>query len=118
MSKKMADEEIKNENESVENKQEADGNEQPVAEQTPEQKIAELNDKYLRLYAEFDNFRKRSMRERVEYLKAAGEDVFKDILPVVDDFERGIKAAENASDVKGVKEGVLLIYNKLQHILK
>jgi len=89
-----------------------------VNELTPEQKIAELNDKYLRLYAEFDNFRKRSMRERIDYLKFAGEEVFKDILPVVDDFERGLKAAENLTDVKAVNEGVQLVYNKLQNILK
>jgi len=92
--------------------------EEQVVEPSADQKIAELNDKYLRLFAEFDNFRKRSMRERVEYLKSAGEDVFKDILPVVDDFERGIKAAENVTDVKSVKEGIELIYNKLQHALK
>ena len=87
-------------------------------EPTAEQKIAELNDKYLRLYAEFDNFRKRSAKERVEYLKYAGEEVFKEILPVVDDFERGLKAAENLTEVKAINEGVQLVYNKLQHILK
>ncbi|HXB41158.1 MAG TPA: nucleotide exchange factor GrpE [Bacteroidia bacterium] len=115
----MADEEIKKENETVNPEQENEtANPEANTEQSPEQKIAELNDKYLRLYAEFDNFRKRSMRERVEYLKSAGEDVFKDILPVVDDFERGIKAAENGADAKSVQEGVLLIYNKLQNILK
>lgn len=119
MGKTMADEEIKNENETVNPEQENEtAKQEATTEQSTEQKIAELNDKYLRLYAEFDNFRKRSMRERVEYLKAAGEDVFKDIIPVVDDFERGIKAAENVTDVKSVKEGVLLIYNKFQNILK
>lgn len=99
--------------------EETTGKEEATSEQpTAEQKIAELNDKYLRLYAEFDNFRKRSTRERIDYLKFAGEEVFKDILPVVDDFERGLKAAENLTDVKAVNEGVLLVYNKLQHILK
>jgi molecular chaperone GrpE len=115
MDKDMVDEET------VNNKQEAeDGKEETVASEQPipEQKIAELNDKYLRLYAEFDNFRKRTMRERVEYLKYAGEEVFKEILPVVDDFERGLKAAESATDVAAVSEGVKLVYNKLTHILK
>lgn len=102
------------EQEKEKSEKEAAGNEQPTAEQ----KIAELNDKYLRLYAEFDNFRKRSMRERVEYLKFAGEEVFKDILPVVDDFERGLRASESLTDVKAVNEGVYLIYHKLQNILK
>ena len=119
------------EEETVENsKQSADGSEQETAnketaesakqelEPTAEQKIAELNDKYIRLYAEFDNFRKRSMRERADYLKYAGEEVFKEILPVVDDFERGLKAAESAADINAVTEGVKLIYNKLTSILK
>ncbi len=92
--------------------------EEVVAELTPEQKIAELNDKYLRLYAEFDNFRKRSMKERVEYLKFAGEEAYKAFLPVVDDFERGLKASESATDLKAVHEGVQLIYTKLNSILK
>ncbi|MGZ3865969.1 MAG: nucleotide exchange factor GrpE [Bacteroidia bacterium] len=105
------------EQETVSNEQKATSEEAKV-EPTAEQKIAELNDKYLRLYAEFDNFRKRSMRERADYLKYAGEEVFKDILPVVDDFERGLKAAETAADVKSVSEGVQLIYNKLTSILK
>jgi len=110
-----------------ENKPETLGNEKEAqsvkqeeikTEPTPEQRLAELNDKYLCLYAEFDNFRKRTARERVEYLKYAGEEVFKDILPVVDDFERGLKAAENLTDVKAVNEGVQLVYNKLVNILK
>jgi molecular chaperone GrpE len=122
MDKDMVEEETVNSQQETEGseqkteggKQDAVVNEQP----TPEQKIAELNDKYLRLYAEFDNFRKRTARERVEYLKYAGEEVFKEILPVVDDFERGLKAAENATDVAAVSEGVKLVYNKLTHILK
>ncbi len=83
-----------------------------------ETEIAALNDKYLRLYAEYDNFRKRSARERVDYMSTAGEDVLKTFLPVVDDFERGIKANENISDVKPINEGIQLIFNKLQNILK
>ena len=83
-----------------------------------EKQIADLNDKYLRLYAEYDNFRKRSARERIEYLSSAGEDVIKAFLPINDDFERGIKANENTTDVKAVNEGVQLIFNKLQNVLK
>lgn len=120
MSKDMVEEQetTNGEEKAVTNEQETTKSEEQKVEITPEQKIAELNDKYLRLYAEFDNFRKRSMRERVEYLKFAGEEIFKDILPVVDDFARGLKAAENLTDVKAVNEGVQLVYNKLQHILK
>ena len=112
MGKAMTDEQ------EVTNSEEQTVKSEEKTEPTAEQKIAELNDKYLRLYAEFDNFRKRSAKERVEYLKYAGEEVFKEILPVVDDFERGLKAAENLTEVKAINEGVQLVYNKLQHILK
>ena len=74
---------------------------------------AELNDKYLRLYSEYDNYRKRTMREKAEIIKTAGEDVFKAILPIIDDFERAMKANEKQEDVEPVKEGVKLIYSKL-----
>lgn len=83
-----------------------------------EKEIADLNDKYLRLYAEYDNFRKRSARERLEFMSTAGEDVLKSFLNVVDDFERGIKANETITDVKPINEGMLLIFNKMQNILK
>ena len=83
-----------------------------------EKEIADLNDKYLRLYAEYDNFRKRSARERLEYMSTAGEDVLKSFLPVVDDFERGIKANETITDVKPINEGIQLIFNKMNNILK
>lgn len=67
---------------------------------------------YLFLRAEFDNYRKRMMREREELLKNAAEKVLKGLLPVVDDFERGLKASENVDDVTSVREGMELIYNK------
>ena len=77
-------------------------------------KINELNDKYLPLYSEFDNYRKRTIKEKADVLKTANEDVLKAILPVIDDFERAIKANENVTDVNAIKEGVHLIYNKLK----
>lgn len=83
-----------------------------------EAKVAEANDKYLRLYSEFDNFRKRSIKEKADLIKSGGEDVFKAVLPVIDDFERAMKAAENATDVAAVSEGVHLIYNKFKTTLK
>lgn len=82
-----------------------------------EAKVAELNDKYLRLYSEFDNYRKRTAKERIDLSKTAGEDIFKSILPVIDDFERAIKSTKDTSDVKAVQEGVNLIYNKLKNTL-
>lgn len=73
---------------------------------------------YLFLMAEFDNFRKRTLREKSEIIKNAGEQVLKGILPIVDDFERGIQAAEKTDDISSVKEGMVLIYNKLKKFLE
>ncbi len=80
-------------------------------------KIDELNDRYLRLYSEFDNFRKRTAKEKIDLMKTAGEDVFKSLLPVIDDFERAVKSNADAKDVKAVNDGVNLIYNKLKSTL-
>jgi len=76
------------------------------------QKCAELNDKNLRLMAEFDNYRKRTLKERMDLVKTAGEKLLADMLPLVDDFERGLKAMETSQDVQAVKDGVDLIYSK------
>jgi len=73
----------------------------------------ELNDKYLRLYSDFENFRKRTSKERIDLIMNGGTDVFKLLLPIVDDFERARTNMETAKDVPSVKEGVELIYNKL-----
>lgn len=79
------------------------------------QQVAELNDKYLRLYSEFDNYRKRTIKEKSELIKTASEDVFKAILPVIDDLERAIKANETNNDPDSIKEGIILISNKMKH---
>lgn len=76
-------------------------------------KFDELNDKYLRLYSDFDNFRRRTAKERIDLMKSGGEDIFKLLLPVVDDFERAMKNMDSAQDVPSVKQGVELIYHKL-----
>ncbi len=81
-------------------------------------KLSEINDKYMRLSAEFDNYRKRTLKEKIEMMKTAGGQALSDMLPVVDDFERGLQAMENAADVSAVKEGVDLIYNKFIEFLK
>jgi len=83
-----------------------------------EQEIAQLNDKYLRLYSEFDNYRKRSLKERIELSKTASADVILTLLPVLDDFERALKVMEvSEGEVNAVVDGVELIYNKLKNIL-
>lgn len=76
-------------------------------------KVDELKDKYVRLFADFDNYKKRVARERLELIKDASKDVILNLLPVLDDFERAVKAAETATEVEPVKEGMLLIHNKL-----
>jgi molecular chaperone GrpE len=81
-----------------------------------EQKINELNDKYLRLYSEFDNYRKRTNKEKIDTIKTASEDVLKAILPILDDMERAIKANESLSDAQSIKEGLQLIFNKFKNI--
>ncbi len=83
-----------------------------------EAKYNEVNDKYLRLYSEFDNYRRRVTRERSELISGAGADMLKAMLPVVDDFERGLKNMEKATDVLALREGVELIYNKLKSTLQ
>jgi molecular chaperone GrpE len=79
--------------------------------------VGELKEKYLRLYSDFENFRKRTAKERIDLIKTASEDVLKDLIPVVDDFERAFKAAEKEADVQKIQEGNQLIFHKLVKIL-
>ncbi|MCK5028958.1 MAG: nucleotide exchange factor GrpE [Bacteroidales bacterium] len=87
-------------------------------EKTDKEIIAELNDKYLRLAAEYDNYRRRTLKEKMELSKSAGEDILVNILPVMDDFERGLGNIDQAKDINAVKEGIRLIYNKFDEFLK
>ncbi len=82
-----------------------------------EAKLAEMQDKYLRLSAEFDNYRKRTLREKMDISKYAGEDLLRKILPFMDDFERALKHMESSPDCDAVKEGIDLIYVKLSEFL-
>lgn len=79
---------------------------------------AELNDRFLRLYSEFDNYRKRVNGEKLELLSTASEKVIVNLLPVIDDFERAIAANEKSEDLESIKSGFNLIYNKLLQLLK
>ncbi len=89
-----------------------------VKELTLEEKFTELNDKHLRLHAEFENFKRRTAKERIELYKTAGEDVLITLLPILDDFERAIKAKTDAGEELKEEEGVLLIYNKIKSTLE
>lgn len=79
--------------------------------------VAEWQNKHLRLYAEFDNFKRRTSKERLELLQIAGKDVIVDLLPVLDDLERAQKSMETATDIEAVKEGVKLVHHKLKNTL-
>ena len=80
--------------------------------------LAELNDKYLRLFSEFDNYRKRTIKEKIELIKNASEDIIRDLLPVIDDFERALNSIEEFGITINTSEGIKLIFNKLMTILE
>ena len=79
-----------------------------------EAELTESRDKYLYMYSEFENYKRRVSRDRIEQSKLAGSDVFLTILPIIDDMERAIKSSENTTDVEAIKEGIKLIFSKLK----
>lgn len=85
---------------------------------SPEDQINELNDKYLRLYSEFDNYRKRTSKERLELFKTAGQDILTDLLPVLDDFDRAMQNMVSSDDAEAIQTGINLIYSKFKSILE
>ena len=132
MTKKQADNQIVEEKEGF-----AEGAENPAAESdananmaeeaeasadtvAEEPKVEEIDwkDKCLRLQAEFDNFRKRTLREKMALIESGGSDVWKAVLPVLDDMERAIAASEKSEDISALREGEKLIYNKFVDIMR
>ena len=99
------------------NKNQSNTNPDEVKEQTSDDKYNDLNNRFLRLYAEFENFRKRTNKERLDIINSANADLLKDLIPVIDDFERAITNNEGSEDVVAIKEGFSLIYNKYKGIL-
>ncbi|MFN8714546.1 MAG: nucleotide exchange factor GrpE [Bacteroidota bacterium] len=94
------------------------GTEEPANRVTElEQQVAMLNDKYLRLYSEFDNYRRRTVKENLELRKTAAEEVIKKLLPVLDDFDRAIRNNATSTDVAAVNEGIQLIAGKFHNVL-
>ena len=87
------------------------------AEEKLQQENAALNDKYIRLFAEFDNYKRRTQKERVELLQTAGKDVIVSLLSVLDDFDRANKAIETATDINPIREGITLVHSKLKNLL-
>lgn len=121
MSKKdiIEEQEINNEQETVqvEENQEVEA-EAVIEEPTPEEVLQAEKDKFLRLFAEFENYKKRTTRERIELFKTAGQEVMTSLLPVVDDFERALSHIEENKETEELRKGVLLIYQKLYNTLE
>jgi molecular chaperone GrpE len=106
-------EEIKSEEKCEEARQDAEDEQTLLKKQ-----LEDLSDKHLRLIAEYDNFRKRTLKEKMELSKSAGESILLNILPVIDDFDRARAHLGTASDLDAVKDGIDLIYNKFREFLK
>jgi molecular chaperone GrpE len=117
MSNKENTSDIENEQVEAVQNETVEKEEQPIEEQTVEDKLqADLKqekDKFLRLFAEFENYKKRTSRERIELFSTASEDVMKTLLPVLDDFERALSHIDEDKEAEALRKGVLLIYNKL-----
>lgn len=110
-------------NETAESSEQAENQVETVEEELTEEEklkkeVQELNDKYLRIYSEFENYRRRTSKERLDLLKSAGQDILAALLPVVDDFDRAVKTQETSEDLNALKEGVILVHNKLHNILQ
>ncbi|MES2800575.1 MAG: nucleotide exchange factor GrpE [Bacteroidota bacterium] len=105
-------------NEELENQAPIEDQASVSTEQSADDKYNELNDRFLRLYAEFDNYRKRTNKEKIDLISSAGEGVIKDFLVVLDDFERAIANNETAEDLTSVKEGFHLIFTKFKSTLE
>lgn len=118
---KEFNEEIKDQ-EAVDSTEETAESQENTAEDTNQEqevdKLAEMNDKFLRLYSEFDNYRKRTNKEKVELISSASASVLKELIPVMDDFERAIANNENQEDIAILKEGFQLIFNKFRNTLE
>jgi len=110
--------ELKQKEESSSKKKKSVKKEKASKEKELLEKVNEANDKYLRLYSEFDNYRKRTIKERIELSKTASEEVIIDLLPVLDDFERAIQSNEASEDCDAIKDGINLIYNKFKSTLE
>ncbi len=128
MAKKKNEETPEKEMENIENveNKEAEAALEDAPEQNPEQskeeqlaaELAAMNDKYLRLYAEFDNYRRRTARQQLDLQRTASGEAIKTILPVLDDFERAIESNRDTDNATALKEGFELIYNKFKSTLE
>ncbi|MBE6197715.1 MAG: nucleotide exchange factor GrpE [Rikenellaceae bacterium] len=97
---------------------EESNNEEQTTEEAPKVEEVDWKDRYIRLQAEFDNFRKRTLREKMALIESGGSDVWKAVLPILDDMERAIAASEKSEDIAALREGEKLIYNKFVDIMR
>ena len=86
-------------------------------EETLQEKYDELNNNFLRLYAEFDNYRKRTLKEKMDIIKSGGEKVLTEMIPLIDDFERALETVQNADNKEAIVEGLELIYTKFVNFI-
>jgi molecular chaperone GrpE len=116
---KLSQEEVQEETTQEEGSEETEEKEavEEKKEPTAEEKLAELQDRYLRLSAEYDNFRKRTLKEKIDLQKSANENLLNALLPVADDFDRALQMVDEAKDVAAVKEGMKLISEKFSAFL-
>lgn len=112
----MANEETQ-ENSANTDSTEAKEEEKEAPKPTVEEELAIYKDKHLRMYSEFENFRRRSAKERVELIQNAGKDIISSLLPILDDFDRAMAANKDSEDVEAIKEGMNLIHNKIFNLL-
>jgi len=120
MSKKNKEKKIKKEEETqVPEREEAEdqGKTKEESEPSPEDELNEAKDKYLRLYSEFENFRRRTSREKLDLITTSNKSLMSELVPVLDDFERAITSSETNADFKALKEGISLVHNKLNKVL-
>ena len=116
---KIEQEEIINEQETVQVEENQEVEMEAVKEEpTPEELIQASNDKFLRLFAEFENYKKRTSKERIELFKTAGQELMTSLLPIIDDFERALTHIEEDKEAEELRKGVLLIYQKLYNTLE
>ena len=116
---KHKEEELTNEQEQFQNEENQDvETKEAVSEPSAEEQIQAEKDKFLRLFAEFENYKKRTSRERIELFKTAGQELMTSLLPIVDDFERALSHIEEDKEAEELSKGVLLIYNKFYNTLE
>jgi molecular chaperone GrpE len=116
----IKEEELKNQTEEGQEEAAEDQDSQDQISEAEEwqNKYQEINDKYLRLYSEFDNFRKRTAKERLDVIQSASKDVLSELIPILDDFERSMASFEDAKEVEPLKEGVRLVHGKLFGVME